>query len=935
MRGRISRSRRVAGGALALAFVLAAPMPVTAAHADSGNQQGFQYIGMLPTTGNAASSYVAATDPRTHTMYYLHFQPTESRWWLAYYRNTSGVPAIVRDVPLSREAIPSGWVPPPRRVAWDSRRNRLLIAAPAGSTTSTIVVFDLDQGRVLSVWSLNDGARLPAYDVEGITYSEDDDRIYTIGETVGSFYGENGFGVRPQVVSTVLAMNAADGSRAWAAPLTNCQQPLNVYNVGALIARSPKSEGLFVPCAQSVTEPRTSGLSKLIMGPDGGRADQQKALSFPSEFFPIAGRYQRENISGVLGEAVYDPGGDRIFIQSLSVSAPGTWVFDAGWSAWVGFVYSPHFSLDALAINPTTGHFYVSGPYGPFLVTDGRGTPMPQGTYEQYKATRISAETGGNLVYARVLLKDFGITRTDSDYGWAVFRDNTPNEPAFTPTDFDQLTQDVPETDATDVSFAGGLTGYGSRVSWVGGWGGLVRSTPVVPVNPTQYGTPAQLGGFGIQDLGVGPGARSVMMARVAGLDIRDSGSSASAQAVASDSNTEDEWNTRPSTVRTACDKTTTRMGQASTPCGPEPSPSPSPSPTPTTINEALAAGSSQLGPWPWESTTCLNSGDGPGLDPKPVDQTGGHSDVSCSSLQNKTTAETEFDAVHLPVGTGAVVDVASSYFKGVTARDKELGTVSEGFARASGIRIATDSVTISIAEATESVRAVAHGRHKTSSIKVERALSGVVIEQKGSAPQRPGACVNEACNDTLRTINRLISEFARVQMPQGAAVASNKGAFAGYEKTPAQYFNDLTALDDETKAVPALEIVVYADSEQKSRVRLQLAAIEATAIYTIGAPGAFDVDDLGSGPGTEVSPFGPVSNDSGGATGVPSADQGSRLIPHSIGEALVGVAGFMLRSPGQAFHFALVLLLLAGAGTSIARRRRVSVILEGSNGSH
>ena len=120
---------------------------------------------------------------------------------------------------------------------------------------------------------------------------------------------------------------------------------------------------------------------------------------------------------------------------------------------------------------------------------------------------------------------------------WVIMQDNTPSEPPLTPPDYDEFTSDVSEGPGTISTFAGGVSGFGSRLWWVGGLGGTAFSLVA-----TQRVSPA--------DAGLNPGDRGAFLGRIARLDIRQSASSATAQAVSPDGGTQEEQNARSKTVR-------------------------------------------------------------------------------------------------------------------------------------------------------------------------------------------------------------------------------------------------------------------------------------------------------------------------------------------------------------------------------------------------
>lgn len=920
-------SRRGIGVVASLTLLLAitsGQLPSEAAEPNSAVTE----VGPLPPSpvdedgSSRTGGRIAAIDPVAKKMYFMYYATGGGQWHIVRYDTSKRIPQPENDKVIEAP-LNGGLAISDRHAVRDSKRNRLLIAQP-----EEVKIIDLEAVQLADSWPMTvphpspqpHEPIYPGLDAQGITYDARDDRVYIVGETVAHFAMEQWSGYRPQAVTAVVALDAGTGKPIWRLIVPSCQQPLNTYSIGALIARSHKSNALYIPCTRSDTAQRVSGLSKIEMGPNGGVAGQAEAAQFPQRYFPIAGQYQSlRPLDGIQAEAVFDAGSDRVFLQSLSTLSPGSWVFDGRYEGWVGFIASPS-PLPRIAINPLTGHFFASGLGGPMLIADGRGTPAPQGTIvDLHTAGYIQTDPTSNRFYLKLELLRAGKSKK-LDYGWFVFEDNTLSEAELKPTDFDRLTHDIPESESTERTFAGGIAGYGSRLLFTGGWPGILRAFTFGSTGRfvRDLGTSSELGGFGVNDTGLHPRDRSLMMARVISLDTREAGSSATAQAVSPDSLSNDEWNQRSSTMRSSCDKTTSRMGQSSQPCS-------------GAVNEQLDKTAKQIPEWPWDSATCLDSG-GSSEAPKPAEGDGGYAEVLCSFDKQRTEASSSYGPFDMESTDqdDQGLKIASSFFEAKAWRDASLGTVSRAFARATGIRLKTEAGSVSIAEVSHEVMTTARGRPGTTKVESTRRLSGIVLRPASGNATYVDGCVNDDCVSVLRDMNRILGEALTVAMPSPDVTKSKKGAYAGYRKADGQYFSDLTTQNDDTRSVPALMVVFYDDAEEKSRVVVQMAAIEATSVYTISpaaeglepdppiSDGPFTNDGLGGG--NAITPQDPnVSGNSG-----PSV-----LVPRSIGNGVSGITAFLIRSPVEAVQFASILLLLAGAVVSTMRRRMMKAYVD------
>jgi hypothetical protein len=240
-----------------------------------------------------------------------------------------------------------------------------------------------------------------------------------------------------------------------------------------------------------------------------------------------------------------------------------------------------------------------------------------------------------------------------------------------------------------------------------------------------------------------------------------------------------------------------------------------------------------------------------------------------------------------------------------------------------------------------------------------ERRLDGVVVRDAGGAVvgSSPG-CVSTAeaddCQQVAATINEILGRTrARVELPTPALVTTPKGAFAGVGQTDADFFhgrtvyNQGTAFDEESesRAVPGMQIVVFNDASEKSRLLVQLAAIEASSIYTISPAPEFPEAKPYSEPATGDGDGGSVGGASGGTSvslgqgpggsdgakgGAPPAGiatSGTTVQAGQAGSLPEGLA-FVLRSVPQAVLFGLTTLLFLAAAAGVLKRRSLLEVI-------
>ncbi len=925
--------RRVCRSVVVIVLMLSATDLFTNPWALRGNPDlgSLRIVGHVPQPPRADPSggRIVYVDSARRRLYYA-FSEGQVTFRIAEYAIDRPVPRLLRvsapgpfngsNVPLT----PYGWT-------LDEGRQRLIyLDAPPPDQHSVIHVLDLRTLTLVSSpageWHFTDPDRLPGFFAEGLTYSAADDRIYVVGTMLYGFSAQNiQSGTAPATLGVILALDPTNGSVEWMRPIHECQQVLYETFKGSLIARSRFQDALYVACAAPAPLPVTSnypghsGVLRLTIDPKGSAAD---ALNFPADFFAISGRYANSSFNGV---AAFDSRTDRVFVQSLSPATPGAWVFDGRISSWVGFIPAPANRKPLyFALNAGTGQYYmggVSSDSGGFLVvSNARVTPIPQGDLFD----GFPVET---FMYADERSGRFFVLRDPVKSEWLVLSDRTT--PLLPPrsADYDSLTNDIEEGSDTDVSFVSGVSGYGARAWLVGGYGGAWSG--VFDPGAGTVAPEATTGGR------VRPADRAVTLASVPSIDVRAGTASAAAQATSPDPDTDSDLGAARQSVvserlsaviarqmrelakfddtsgfpswwpHEAIDSALEQGAQQVEENGPAETTSP--------IPEARQAASDRL-LWPWESKTCLDGGDG--KQQLEAEGFGGTVSIACDAAGITADAFAQWGRF-----TEGPVSIVSTSFDSRGWRDPKTGASTLVKAEADGIKIAIEGVgTLKIGHIESTVGTLAHGRPGTSKATWASVIEQVrVLDAAGKPVAVPQACDDhKSCQSLAAEVTHALMGRIRVYVPEAHIEATEKGAFATVEKAEKDFLNDSTVNNDLSRAVPALQIEIYKDGIERSRLLLQFAAIQANSIYTISPaadalpdePPAI-VPDTGLIPG-QVNTGPPV-------VGGPQGFGGGR----TGGSASRGILALLVRSPLEALHAAGLWILFGAAIVGVARRRR------------
>jgi hypothetical protein len=865
--------RPVALGGVLLPILMAL-VPAGTAHAEAG---GLHTLGLLTSPTRLAPDPVAV-DAASRRMYAVSV--AESK--IVEFDLTPRIPTVRRVAALPFLTLSAGkpfW-------ALDAPRHRLYYLdignPPDCPVCQYLRVVDLQTLTVTTSHNLS--LSFPHFVPEGLTYSTKDRLIYLTASVPGdAIHGALGGSYAAYYPLAIAAFDPDAGAAVWWKLIPQCLHPMSTFPIGGIIARSQYQDALYTGCVRAdnpltqVNYPGESGLVRLWFTP---RADLVEASSFPIDYFPISGTYTLG--VEVTGVADFDPVAERFYMVSRSDLTPGAWVFDGRNSAWVGFVpaQGPPASL---GVDPGSGHVFMqAGSVKPeLIVADGRATPAAQGNAFSIPISTLRAVLLADPLTGRVFVPT---ADKENHARTLVAVDATPRSLPAPLDDPDALTTDVPEGSTTEATYFGSLNGYGSRVVLVGGTGGITTS-PGYTLNANTIGA-STVGQEGpdVWDrgyiLGLSPGDRGLFFGHVASVDVRGSGAGASAQAITGDSTTAGDF-----------------INQQNR------------------LNETLGQ-EQEAEPWPWPAATCLDGG-GKATSPD-TSGTGTVSKASCNLKEQKGGAYSA--AGNFVVSDG--ISLGPSSFEGSAVRTAADGIVTIATAVARDIRITVPGAgSLTIARIKAVARTVAHGRRGTAAVRWTRDIEHVGIVDASGKPVF--SCATQCDTSVIEeAVHTWAGMKLAIKFPTPQKRATPGGAFAGIQKTVGAYYDGFVANNDNTFSTPAAEIVAYNDYGERSRVLIQLAAIQASSTYTISV---IPPDEIVP-PSELIPPVPPVVQQLPPFTQPPAqppaADNGSLI------ERVVRSARFLVRSPGDAFLVALTTTLaLAAVGACIRRRSLLGVL--------
>jgi hypothetical protein len=882
-------------------FTVAGPL-TGAPHALARDRSGLELLGVLPHETLTRITLIDAEHRRAYGHYYAPGNPGTERL-IEYDLDRPVAQMPRRDVPLPSLFTPTSVFNPPtvalnsqRRVAWylDWGPEGVGSAGvcPAQSLVRTIDLVTLKPGG--DPWDLN--LRVPGFYAEGIAYSATDRRIYVTG-VLGcqAFLGE-GILFAPILPVTILALDADTGALAWSTTLTKCLHSMSAWSVGAPIYRSDLLPALYVGCMRpdnpylpvGVPYPGQAGIDRVWIDPTARGA----VARFREEFFAISGNFA--NGDGTVGQLLFDPRSERLFLATHSVTTPGAWVFDGRMNAWVGFVPAVWATNSPIGVDPSTGHFFMRSGSDPnkgiadgIIVSDASQTPVTQGRRFDFladidRATWVVDPARHVLfVSGEKKVKDESIPVT------YVLRDTTPTAQAVVPENYDALTSNVSESARTLSTYSGTTAGYGANVVLVGGTGGAIAPVYQGLFSSDQFFVP--------RNSIVSPGDRGATLASVPFLDLRNVGASATAQQIAPDTSTDNDRRTYQNQVAGIGDP----VGQG----------------------DATAQAAALLD-WRWPSATCLDPGGDP-TEPSRTDP-GGEASSHCDLDKLQARASANEGAVQTDGLTIAGSSVTSSAAKDAT------GLVTTTIARVRGLHLEVpDQGALRIGDVRLEVRTLAHGHAGTARVSWSREIKDAVIaDGQGNVLFACAVCDPDAL---ARQVNDLFDLKLRMHVPTPEITQTPRGAFAGFAEDEADHVNNVVALNESnsSRIMPALQLEFYNDFQDRSRILLQLAGIQANSIYGI--------TPLPAEPPVNVIPVLPTIAPLPQQSLLPAAPPPVEPPGGGSGgifKRLITTARFLVRSPKDALLVGLTGVLLVTTAAIAFRRRQLNALTMGGPAS-
>jgi hypothetical protein len=850
-----------------------------------------------------------AVDPDGRRLYTTFRR--DGSYMLGTYDLATAVPTLISQRPVAEGTVSDAT---PYTSLLEPKRRRLyqLAGGVVGQMgTSNLLVFGADGNPMPSErWDMAN--ILPGFYPGGMTYSAEDDRIYLIGEMSESMYVMTStltFGNKAAGgPAAVVAIDPTDGKLLWSRVVPECRFPLYTLFTGSLIARSsPRlpSPTLFFPCSPGSTTfgtnlPYQPGLTALTIAPKATMVDAQ---GFDVRYYPISGNFFNGAQTGIAG---YDYTTDRLFLQSLSNSTPGAWVFDAHQDGWVGAITAPNALDQWLGVNQKSGHYYMGGTSGGIdhsrnflLVADGR-TRRPQNGVNAGSAYGPTSYIFTDPVTDRLFINQ------GPSQPFLVLKDLTESVRPQDSPDYDGQTDDVAETTGTFISFTGDAGGFGTRVTVVGDTASVNGSLPFA-INP------------------VPQASRSVTLARGPSTNLQPAGAAAAAQAASIDTTTGQNLRSDPRLpawpygtetcldggdgVSNQPEQTTT--GFASVTCnlrGFEAA---------SEARQAGAALSATVGDSRYQSSTKRTLKDG----------------ITTKSASSSS-------GVHIDVPGAGSIDIGKVSSEAVTVAHGRAGTATATWSRAiDGVTVKDASGAVVFQSGGCATKVVHDGKKLTAS---------------GSTT---------TCDQVAEGVRKALQVNVRLFFPTAAVQATPKGALAMVGQTDADQAKENTVNDQgqlyagdssTRRVVPALQIELYHDSIERSRDIVQLAGVESTAIFTVNRspadapcdtggciPGGLDVLASPTGGGAASlaasSPSGASAPTDGSSTATPGpAPQGvgagarngpARSRPVAPTPRAVGLI-LLRRSLGQGVLMAAFLVLAGAALAGVARRQRLLDLL-------
>jgi hypothetical protein len=599
----------------------------------------------------------------------------------------------------------------------------------------------------------------------------------------------------------LLKWNATSGASEWSLLLRECSgapfrsnDPAGAFPLELVVT----AETIHLVCRTNSGAAQVVGIPLLDGAPHPTRAAQVSS--------PLPRLY---------ADALADPGGHRLLLKALT-GGETWWVYDTELESWAGAIgILNHTGFPSAAgVDQATGRFYSLIPdtayagrdaneqlpaRGGLLESDARLTPAPQAinvepslNYPGVYRIQVDPAVGNRprrlwirrgspqLTITPEYPSTKGTRLTPVEDHYLVVEDKAPVATSAAADNLDQYTIDKPERPgATGVNYAGSAGGYGARVRLVGG----------IPA-----ATSWELSGLSSASACI-PADREVTAGLVTDTEVSNIAVRARALPLALD----------PTTAADAKDPQGRCQSNGS--------------------STHESSGQPGLGD---AEVVCSGSGERHQLTVENEAPRQGSAKAECGADGQAAKAS----ARHA-IGLGpplADVTIQDASTETSVRREPGVGMVTTVISVAKGIEI---QGVLSIGLVRSEATTVAGGRRKSASTTFTRTICGI----EGSTVGGSGCSADPATSVSL--INQALGTRGQARLPEPDPLL-RKGSPGGYiaaiQKSTSAEFSDSILNRDSSKAVPALEIVLYNDDPIKGAGRriVQLAGLEASSTYGI-----------------------------------------------------------------------------------------------------
>ncbi len=654
--------------------------------------------------------------------------------------------------------------------------------------------------------------------VSGLAVDKTRDRLYVLTSSGQTFdHSPAGKDAKGIAVHAYRAASLSGTSRPlWTYRVPSCGIPLQQRKGTSYIDAAEDGSFVYLGCRNATGFSVPPGVARIHVD-EPNSVDPLADVT--TEFFPFAGNILNS------GFAIGDPAGDRIAIGVSANFGQRTYVFDARHGAWIGSMLLGFGNVGGGGVDPATGRMYVLDqndnavrfmdnaglpvvvsepiPIGHWLDTDLTVDPVTRSVFEPGNFSEPSG-----VVHVK------------------VYEDRTQPFIPAAPRDPDEETHDLPEDEAVQVSHSGAGSAYGARAMWVRG----VEGVPFV--SDANANLPGPTERFKVEG-----GDRGLFLGRVAGAQLTgetDRGeATASAAAIAVDEATEADLKGK--------------YGQVTGPLGvgddgAEQCDDSQPS------QECLSYDSARSRAGPLQESACKDFGNE--HDPRNASRPG--SEADCRRLDTViASASASLEPAATPDSVSVGIAESDARAEVTKLADGGIKTVSRSTARGIAVTV-PGSGALSIGEISTEATSQAAGRPGSAAsaldtvaknVRLTNATGDVLFSCGVPGVNEVNQDGGEQCDvaDVVLAINRWLAPrvIARGPRPEMDPLTRHSpgGAQAMITKDRFALWSDATVNGDAGSEVTGLDLTIYNDNSDASRVILQLAGAYAEAQYQIGEP--------------------------------------------------------------------------------------------------